>query len=83
MSEIGYTLSALRSLRKLPKDTSNLIQTEIRSFARDPSALNKNVKPIKGCNGFRLSVGDWHVIMDDQGNVLALFETEYQSHANE
>jgi len=33
-----------------------------------------NVKSLKGREGIRLRVGDWRVIMDDQGNVLAVLD---------
>lgn len=43
---------------------------KVQHHADDPAALANNVKALKGREGIRLRVGDWHVIMDDQGDVL-------------
>lgn len=74
MKKISYSKSALRTLGKIPANTANLIQSKIEAFATNPSSLNNNVKALKGRDGFRLRVGDWRVIMDDRGNVLAVLE---------
>jgi hypothetical protein len=42
--------------------------------ATDPASQVNNVKSFKGRDGIRLRVGDWRVIMDDQGNVLAVLD---------
>ncbi|MBZ4023734.1 hypothetical protein CKO11_14870 [Rhodobacter sp. TJ_12] len=47
---------------------------KIEVYAQDPSAQAINVKPLKGREGLRLRVGDWRVIMDDRGNVLAILD---------
>lgn len=79
MKEIRYTKSALRALRKMPANTSTLIRAKIEAFAQNPNALNNNVKTLKGREGFRLRVGDWRVIMDNQGKVLAVLEIGHRS----
>lgn len=55
-------------------NTAKLIRTKIETYAQDPSAHANYVKPLKGREGITLRVGDWHVIMDDQGNVLAVLD---------
>ena len=40
----------------------------------DPASQGNNVKALKGREGIRLRVGDWRVIMDDRGTVLAVLE---------
>ena len=79
MKEIRYTKSALRTLRKMPANTSSLIRTKIEAFASNPAAPNKNIKALKGREGLRLRVVDWRVIMDNQGNVLAVLEIGHRS----
>lgn len=74
MRQISYTKAAIRTLRRLPSNTAALIRSKIEAYARDPSAQANNVRSLKGRNGIRLRVGDWRVIMDDQGNVLAVLE---------
>lgn len=55
-------------------NTAMLIRTKIEAYATNPASQANNVKSLKGREGIRLRVGDWRVIMDDQGNVLAVLE---------
>ena len=74
MEQISYTKAAIRVLRRMPANTAKLIRTKIEAYATDPASQANNVKSLKGREGIRLRVGDWRVIMDDQGNVLAVLE---------
>lgn len=74
MKQIGYTKSAIRALRRMPVNTAMLIRAKIEAYATDPASQANNVKSLKGREGIRFRVGDWRVIMDDQGNVLAVLE---------
>ena len=74
MKQISYTKAAIRVLRRMPTNTAKLIRTKIEAYATDPASQANNVKSLKGREGIRLRVGDWRVIMDDQGNVLAVLE---------
>ncbi|KGM87448.1 Cytotoxic translational repressor of toxin-antitoxin stability system [Roseovarius mucosus DSM 17069] len=74
MKQISYTKSAIRALRRMPANTASLIRTKIEAYAQDPSDQANDVKSLKGREGIRLRVGDWRVIMDDKGNVLAVLD---------
>ncbi|MEA5161719.1 type II toxin-antitoxin system RelE/ParE family toxin [Cereibacter johrii] len=74
MKQISYTKAALRTLRRMPANTAALIRSKIEDYAQDPASQANNVKSLKGREGIRLRVGDWRVIMDDQGSVLAVLE---------
>jgi len=74
MKQISYTKAAIRALRRMPANTASLIRTKVEAYAQDPSAQANNVKSLKSREGIRLRVGDWRVIMDDQGNVLAVLD---------
>ncbi|TCP61437.1 mRNA interferase RelE/StbE [Rhodovulum bhavnagarense] len=74
MRQISYTKAAIRALRRMPANTAILIRSKIEAYARDPASQSNNVRPLKGREGVRLRVGDWRVIMDDQGNVLAVLD---------
>lgn len=74
MKKIGYTRSALKTLRRMPAPTRDRIKTKIEAYADDPASQANNVKALKGRTGVRLRVGDWRVIMDDEGAVLAVLE---------
>lgn len=54
---------------------SALIVSKIEQFATDPASLGNNLMPLKGRAGeFRLRVGDWRVIMSDDGVVIAVIK---------
>ncbi|WP_119084581.1 type II toxin-antitoxin system RelE family toxin [Altererythrobacter sp. B11] len=74
MKQITYTRSALKVLRKMPANTARQITAKVEQYAADPAALANNVTALKGRTGFRLRVGDWRVIMDEDGAVLAVLE---------
>jgi len=74
MKQISYTKSAIRVLRRMPVNTATLIRSKIQAYAQDPSSQANNVRSLKGREGIRLRVGDWRVILDDQGNVLAVLD---------
>lgn len=74
MKQICYTKAAIRALRRMPANTATLIRTKIEACATDPASQANNVKSLQGREGIRLRVGDWRVIMDDQGNVLAVLD---------
>lgn len=72
--QIRYTKSAIRALRRMPANMAALIRSKIEAYAQDSSSQANNVKVLRGREGLRLRVGDWRVIMDDQGNVLAILD---------
>ena len=74
MKQISYTKAAIKALRRMPSNTAALIRAKIEAYAQDPNSQANNVKPLKGREGIRIRVGDWRVIMDDQGNVLAILD---------
>ena len=74
MKQISFTRAALKSLRRMPVGTAALIRSKIAAYAEDPASQANNVRALKGRTGIRLRVGDWRVIMDDQGNVLAVLQ---------
>ena len=74
MNSISYLKAAIRALRRMPRNVADLIRSKIEAYAEDPASQANNVKVWKGREGIRLRVGDWRVIMDDQGNVLAVLD---------
>lgn len=74
MKAISYTRQALKALRRMPADMAQRIITKIEQYAEEPESQANNVKALKGREGIRLRVGDWRVIMNDDGVVLAVLE---------
>jgi len=74
MRAISYTRQALKALRRMPADTAQRIIAKIEQYAEEPESQANNVTALKGREGIRLRVGDWRVIMNDDGVVLAVLE---------
>jgi len=58
----------------MPADTAQRIIAKIEQYAEEPELQANNVTALKGREGIRLRVGDWRVIMNDDGDVLAVLE---------
>ncbi|MEW6643623.1 MAG: type II toxin-antitoxin system RelE/ParE family toxin [Pseudomonadota bacterium] len=58
----------------MPADTARLIRGKIEQYAARPASLANNVKKLQGRDGYRLRVGDWRVIFDQDGRVLDVLQ---------
>ncbi len=74
MKPVTYTRAALKALRKMPVDVAERIIGKIEQYAADPASQANNITVLKGREGIRLRVGDWRVIMNDNGVVLAVLD---------
>lgn len=72
MRTITYNKAAALALRRMPANTARTIRDKIALYAADPTALANNVVKLQGRDGYRLRVGNWRVIFDDDGRVLAI-----------
>lgn len=70
MMTITWRKGALKTLRRVPRPEAQRIREKVKLYAEDPQALGNNVKALTGSDYIRLRVGDWRVIMDEQGDVL-------------
>ncbi len=75
MHTIRYTAAALKTLRRIPRNTAGLIRQKVQEVAADPASA-RNVKKLKGRDGYRLRVGDWRVVYDLDAGVLVLIVIE-------
>lgn len=80
MKVVTYTAQALRSLSRMPHNIATRIQTKVEQFAADPASLANNVKALKGepSGTYRLRVGDYRVIFNDQGVVLVVIKVGHR-----
>ncbi len=75
MYHILFTKQADKALRKMPRNTAQLIRGKLDQLAEDPFARNPNVTRLQGRLGYRLRVGNWRVIYEleeDQLIILVL-----------
>lgn len=74
MKTISYSKDALKALKRMPRPDAQRIRRKVTAYAKNPAALRNNVKQLVGSRYSRLRVGDWRVIMDDQGTVLLVLK---------
>lgn len=67
MKVVAYSKSAVKTLRKIPANDAKRIVAKIEQYASAPESLANNITELVGS---RLRIGNWRVIMDDQGTVL-------------
>lgn len=72
MKKIAYSKASIKVLRHLPANEAKRIVLKIEQYANDPKSLANNVKALTGSPHIRLRVGDWRIIMDDNGNILEI-----------
>ncbi|GJE55031.1 type II toxin-antitoxin system RelE family toxin [Methylobacterium thuringiense] len=73
MRQIAYSKAALRTLSRIPANTSKLIRSKIEQYASDPLSFVNNVRTLKGEEGvLRLRVGDWRVLFTESGEIIAV-----------
>ncbi len=73
---IAYSNDALKSLRRIPSNEAQKIREKIEQYieqyAGDPAAQVNNVKKLRGRDGFRLRVGDWRVIFQEDKDTISI-----------
>lgn len=72
MYKISFAKQAYRALRRMPKNTSELIREKLERIAADPYAQHNNVTKLQNRPGYRLRVGDWRVIYETQDDQLII-----------
>ncbi|WLS02929.1 type II toxin-antitoxin system RelE family toxin [Shinella oryzae] len=76
MKTVIFHAPALRTLARIPRNEADKIRRKVYQYAADPAALKANVKKLQGRAGFRLRVGNWRVIFDENGEVLDVLEVD-------
>jgi mRNA interferase RelE/StbE len=71
MKTIFLTLSAAKDLDALPQDAREQVESGLNRFAMTGQG---DVKALQGCDGYRLRVGNYRVIFDeDASTILAIY----------
>jgi mRNA interferase RelE/StbE len=75
--------AAAKALAKMPRNVAATIVSKIEQYARDPASQANNVTKLQGRTGYRLLVGDWRVIFDDDGVVMTIEKAAPRGNAYE
>jgi mRNA interferase RelE/StbE len=73
MYRILFTKQADKALRKMPRNTAQLIREKLDQLAQNPYARNPNMVRLQGRPGYRLRVGDWRIIYEVEDDRLIIF----------
>ncbi len=71
---ICFSTQAVSFLKKLTKKESEKILEKIKQYAAFPEELQNQIKKLKGSKFYRLRVGDYRIIFDDQGKILQIIK---------
>lgn len=77
MKTIRYSKAAAKSLDQMPANVATTIVEKIEQYAADPALVANNLKPLKGpeFKGYaRLRVGDYRIIMREDGVVVDIID---------
>jgi mRNA interferase RelE/StbE len=72
VKNVTYSKSAIKSLRRIPAKTAKNIVDKIDQYAADPAVQANNVARLQGREGYRLRIGDWRVIFDEDDRIIAV-----------
>ncbi len=65
---------AAKVLRRMPTNTARTIRGKIDQYASEPESLANNVSKLQGRPGYRLRVGNWRVIFNEDRVVLEIVD---------
>ena len=74
MKAVAYSKIASRTLLRMPQNDAARIRSKVDQYAANPEALANQVKKLQGRPGYRLRVGDWRVIFDENDKVVSIEE---------
>lgn len=76
MLKVTFRKGPLKVLRRMEAKLARRLRDGVVAVAADPSAPGLDVRPLVGRPGFRLRVGDWRVIFEQDDTVLDVLAIE-------
>jgi mRNA interferase RelE/StbE len=74
VKKVAYSKLAIKTLKRIPATESKKITAKINQYAANPGSLSNNVKKLQGVDAYRLRIGGWRVIFDDNDTVIAMIK---------
>lgn len=72
--QIVYSAQASKFLAKITAKDAKRIVEKIEQYSVYPAELKNQIKKLKGTNAYRLRVGDYRVIFDENGIILNIIK---------
>ncbi len=76
MYELEFSKTAIKRLRRLPKNLVRRMTEKLQTIATDPYGSHNNVKKLVNRSGYRLRVGEWRIIYEIDGEKLRILVLE-------
>jgi mRNA interferase RelE/StbE len=74
MKVVAYSKIASRALLRMPRNDAVRIRNKVDQYAANPASLANQIKKLQGRSGYRLRVGDWRIIFDEDDKVVSIEE---------
>jgi len=78
MYQIEWKEHAIQNIEKLESSTAKRIIKKVEELSENP--YSKDIKRLKGIEGFRLRVGDYRVIFEIEGNIIYVLKVGHRKH---
>jgi len=78
MKTIVTTQTAQKQLQKLQNKDRRAIMQKIEVLRTRPEALQNNIKKLQGSSYYRLRVGNYRVIFDEDGTIITIIEVGHR-----
>ena len=76
MKTIIYSKQALKFLTKINRAEAEKIVQKIDQYASNPRELKNHVKKLRGVPFYRLRIGDYRVVFDENGIILNIIKID-------
>ncbi|MBS3075659.1 type II toxin-antitoxin system RelE/ParE family toxin [Candidatus Pacearchaeota archaeon] len=76
MYQIEWKENALREVEKLENSIARRIVKKVDELTENP--FSKDIKKLKGCNDFRLRVGDYRIIFSIENTIIQILKVGHR-----
>lgn len=79
MKSVTYTTTALKQLAGMPRVEAQRLRAKVAQYAADSASLANQVKRLEGAPYLRLRVGDYRVIISEDGTVVQVVRVGHRN----
>jgi mRNA interferase RelE/StbE len=79
--EIVLTSDARKDLKSIGRTEGLRIAAKLEAYAQNPGQFRNQVKKLQGINALRLRVGDYRILLNEDGIVLRVLRIKHRKDA--